>query len=105
VLHRTNRYLNNRIEQDHRGIKGQYQPARAQERLARSQISFDATTNCEISSASVQIVTNMFPPITVGYTFSPVTAISIVKAGRVKDIPRHAERLVYLLAPGLTEPD
>jgi putative transposase len=26
--HRTNRYLNNRIEQDHRGIKGRYQPMR-----------------------------------------------------------------------------
>jgi putative transposase len=28
VRHRTNRYLNNRIEQDHRGIKGRYQPMR-----------------------------------------------------------------------------
>src|SRR5271166_5341051 len=28
VCHRTNRYLNNRIEQDHRGIKGRYQPMR-----------------------------------------------------------------------------
>lgn len=26
VEHRTNRYLNNRLEQDHRGIKGRYQP-------------------------------------------------------------------------------
>jgi putative transposase len=28
VRHRTNHYLNNRIEQDHRGIKGRYQPMR-----------------------------------------------------------------------------
>jgi putative transposase len=28
VRHRTNRYLNNRIEQDHRGIKGRYGPMR-----------------------------------------------------------------------------
>jgi putative transposase len=28
VKHRTNRYLNNRLEQDHRGIKGRYQPMR-----------------------------------------------------------------------------
>jgi putative transposase len=28
VRHRTNRYLNNRIEQDHRGIKDRYQPMR-----------------------------------------------------------------------------
>jgi putative transposase len=26
VLHRTNRYLNNRLEQDHRGIKQRYYP-------------------------------------------------------------------------------
>ena len=26
--HRTSRYLNNRLEQDHRGIKGRYQPMR-----------------------------------------------------------------------------
>ncbi len=28
VLHRTNRYLNNRVEQDHRGIKQRYYPMR-----------------------------------------------------------------------------
>jgi putative transposase len=28
VQHRTSRYLNNRLEQDHRGIKGRYQPMR-----------------------------------------------------------------------------
>jgi putative transposase len=28
VKHRTNQYLNNRIEQDHRGIKGRYRPMR-----------------------------------------------------------------------------
>jgi putative transposase len=28
VLHRTNRYLNNRLEQDHRGIKPRYYPMR-----------------------------------------------------------------------------
>src|SRR3954469_3970669 len=28
VRHRTNRYLNNRPEQDHRGIKGRYRPMR-----------------------------------------------------------------------------
>jgi putative transposase len=26
VRHRTNRYLNNRLEQDHRGLKGRYGP-------------------------------------------------------------------------------
>lgn len=28
VHHRTSRYLNNRMEQDHRGIKGRYRPMR-----------------------------------------------------------------------------
>jgi putative transposase len=28
MKHRTSRYLNNRLEQDHRGIKGRYQPMR-----------------------------------------------------------------------------
>jgi putative transposase len=28
VKHRTNQYLNNRIEQDHRGVKGRYRPMR-----------------------------------------------------------------------------
>lgn len=28
VKHRTSRYLNNRLEQDHRGIKGRYEPMR-----------------------------------------------------------------------------
>lgn len=28
VRHRTNRYLNNRLEQDHRGLKGRYRPMR-----------------------------------------------------------------------------
>jgi transposase-like protein len=28
VRHRTSRYLNNRIEQDHRGIKARYDPMR-----------------------------------------------------------------------------
>ncbi|HJS85544.1 MAG TPA: DDE-type integrase/transposase/recombinase, partial [Acetobacteraceae bacterium] len=28
VRHRTSRYLNNRLEQDHRGLKGRYRPLR-----------------------------------------------------------------------------
>ena len=28
MRHRTSRYLNNRLEQDHRGIKGRYRPMR-----------------------------------------------------------------------------
>jgi len=38
VRHRTNRYMNNRIEQDHRGIKQRYYPMRGfgSSRLCRS---------------------------------------------------------------------
>ena len=48
VRHRTNRYLNNRIEQDHRGIKGQYQPMRGFKSIpsaARFCRSFDELRN------------------------------------------------------------
>jgi transposase-like protein len=44
VKHRTHQYLNNRIEQDHRGIKGRYRPMRgfkSYESAARFCRSFD----------------------------------------------------------------
>ena len=44
VKHRTNQYLNNRIEQDHRGIKGRYRPMRgfkSQESASRFCRCFD----------------------------------------------------------------
>jgi transposase-like protein len=46
--HRSNRYLNNRIEQDHRGIKGRYQPMRgfkSSESAARFCRSYDELRN------------------------------------------------------------
>jgi putative transposase len=48
VRHRTNQYLNNRIEQDHRGIKGRYQPMRgfkSSSSAARFCRSFDELRN------------------------------------------------------------
>jgi len=48
VRHRTNQYLNNRIEQDHRGIKGRYQPMRgfkSSPSAARFCRSFDEPRN------------------------------------------------------------
>jgi putative transposase len=48
VRHRTNRYLNNRIEQDHRGIKSRYQPMRgfkSSSSAARFCRSFDELRN------------------------------------------------------------
>jgi putative transposase len=48
VKHRTNRYLNNRIEQDHRGIKGRYRPMRgfkSPESVARFCRGYDELRN------------------------------------------------------------
>ena len=48
VKHRTNQYLNNRIEQDHRGIKGRYGPMRgfkSHDSAARFCRSFDELRN------------------------------------------------------------
>jgi transposase-like protein len=43
--HRTNRYLNNRIEQDHRGTKGRYQPMRGFKSGSSAAGFVEATTN------------------------------------------------------------
>jgi transposase-like protein len=37
VTHRTSRYLNNHLEQDHRGIKGRYRPLRGFKNVASAQ--------------------------------------------------------------------
>lgn len=58
VRHRTSRYLNNRLEQDHRGLKG---------RCAASSVSDQrpgfagATMNSETSSAPAPVIVSMFP--------------------------------------------
>ena len=40
--HRTNRYLNNRMEQDHRGIKGRYRPMKGFKRLENAAVFCEA---------------------------------------------------------------
>ena len=48
VKHRTNQYLNNRIEQDHRGIEGRYRPMlgfKSHDSAARFCRSFDELRN------------------------------------------------------------
>ena len=48
VKHWTNRYLNNRIEQDHRGVKGRYGPMRgfkSPDSAARFSRGFDELRN------------------------------------------------------------
>ena len=64
VRHRTSAYLNNRLEQDHRGIKGRYRPMRGFS-SARDQRPGSAklTTNCATSSALAPATISTFPPI------------------------------------------
>ena len=71
VRHRTNRYLNNRIEQDHRGIKGRYLQCAGSRAADPLQGFVEATTNYETSSAAHQTATNLFPPMTADCTSSP----------------------------------
>jgi transposase-like protein len=52
VRHRTNQYLNNRIEQDHRGIKGRYQPMRGF-KDSSSAGRFCRTTHCGFSTTGM----------------------------------------------------
>ena len=53
VRHRTNRYLNNRLEQDHRGIKGRCRPMLGfKSTTSARRYCRGSTTNSEISCAS-----------------------------------------------------
>ena len=70
VKHRTSRYLNNRLEQDHRGIKGRYQPMRGFKCPDRLTGSVEATMNCVTSSVPAPALINKLPPTTVGSTSS-----------------------------------
>jgi hypothetical protein len=63
VEHRTNRYLNNWIEQDHRGVKGR-------DRCAASK----ALTPPIASRVSTNFETTFFPVHAVAKTFQPVAA-------------------------------
>ncbi len=63
VKHRTNRYLNNRIEQDHRAVKGRYRPMRgfkSPDSAARFCRGFDEFRNhlCPSSRRNQNIPTN-----------------------------------------------
>src|SRR4051794_8397966 len=62
VRHRTSAYLNNRLEQDHRGIKGRYRPMRGFKCPRSALGSVGLTMNCAPSSASAPATTSMFPP-------------------------------------------
>ena len=58
----ASRYLTNRLEQNHRGIKGRYWPMLTSARDQQLDPAKD-TTSYETSSGPVPITTSMFPPI------------------------------------------
>lgn len=62
VRHRASCYLNNRLEQDHRGLKADAGPCAASSAPERRPGSVAATTSSATSFASGPITTNTFPP-------------------------------------------
>ena len=65
VKHRTNQYLNNRIEQDHRGIKGRYGPMRGFKVMNPHRASVDVSTSSAVISILVHPVAEAFQPMPV----------------------------------------
>ena len=63
VRHRTSTYLNNRLEQDHRGIKGRYRPMRVSNARDQPLGSVAHTMNSATFSALTPATTNTCPPI------------------------------------------
>jgi putative transposase len=70
VHHRTSRYRNNRLEQDHRGRKGRYRPMRGSSAPGRRPRSIAAMTSCVTTSGPEPATTNMFQPPAADYNSS-----------------------------------
>ena len=66
MKHRTNRYLNNRLEQDHRGIKVDTSRCVGSSAHDRLTGSVEATTNCVTSSVPAHALINKLPPTPAG---------------------------------------
>ena len=62
VRHRTSRYLNNGLEQDHRGIKGRYRCMRGFKEFGAAGDSAAATMSSATFSASARITTSTSLP-------------------------------------------
>jgi transposase-like protein len=62
VRHRTNRSLNNRLEQDHRGLKGRYWPMLGSNAPNQRRGSVELTTSCATTFAPAPAATNTSPP-------------------------------------------
>jgi putative transposase len=62
VWHRTSAYLNNRLEQDHRGIKGRIRCMRASSPISPPVASAESTANSVIFFVAAFATTSPFPP-------------------------------------------
>ena len=62
VWHRANRYLNNGLEQDHRGLKGRCRPMLGFKCPDQRLGSVKAMTSCATTFALVPAANSMFPP-------------------------------------------
>ena len=69
VKHRTNQYLNNRIEQDHRGIKGRYGPMRGFKVTSPHRDFADVSTNSATTCKPVHAVAEPFRPTPAAIVF------------------------------------
>ena len=70
VRHRTSGYLNNRLEQDHRGIKGRYRPMLGFKCTRSASGSVERIMNSATFFVSAPVPTNAFPPAAADRSFS-----------------------------------
>ena len=105
VRHRTSRYLNNRLEQDHRGIKGRYRSMRGFKCPDRPPGSAGLTMNYATSSVLAPATTSTFPLIAADSSSSAAPS-RCWPSWKPRDgtSPHVREHRLYLLARALTEP-
>jgi transposase-like protein len=72
--HRTNRYLNNRIEQDHRGVKDDMDPCAASKAPTPPPDSVEASMNSAITFIPDHTATKTFRPTLAGNVFFSVAS-------------------------------
>ncbi len=105
VRHRTSAYLNNRLEQDHRGIKVATGPCGASNAPDQPPGSVALTTSCAPFSALPPTTINMCPPIAADSS-SSAAPCPCWPSWKPRDgtLPPVREHRLYLLARVLTEP-
>ncbi len=92
VRHRTSVYLNNRLEQDHRGIKGRIRCMRGFKEHGAANRFAESTTSCATSSGADRGTTNTFqqPADAVTFSITPASHWASCKSHSQKIRPRNA---------------